>query len=224
MPWRGYFHQIARVDVFVFYDCVQYDRRGWRNRNFIKGPHGRQRVTVPVNASGSHAGLRVCDVRIAEDSRWRRKMLASFETAYCNAPYWDTHRELIERPLQAGRTLLADLNCESTVAIARALGIRDVTYLRSSALGAAGRRTERLLDLLGKVGATHYLSGPSAASYLDEEMVREAGITLEYMRYEYPPYPQLHGGFDPGLSVLDLLFNTGPDAGRYIWGSEPRTA
>lgn len=52
IPWRGYFHQIQKVDVFVFLDCVQYDTRGWRNRNLIKTPKGLQWLTIPVAAKG----------------------------------------------------------------------------------------------------------------------------------------------------------------------------
>ena len=52
IPWRGYFDQINRADVFVFYDDVQYDKHGWRNRNQIKTAQGRQWLTIPVHSSG----------------------------------------------------------------------------------------------------------------------------------------------------------------------------
>ena len=48
IPWRGYFHQIQKADIFVFLDDVQFDRRGWRNRNRIKTAKGAQWLTVPV--------------------------------------------------------------------------------------------------------------------------------------------------------------------------------
>jgi len=64
---------------------------------------------------------------------------------------------------------------------------------------------------------THYISGPSAKSYLEEDKLAAAGVALEYMSYDYPEYEQLHPPFDPQVSVLDLLFMKGPEAGKFIW-------
>jgi hypothetical protein len=72
--------------------------------------------------------------------------------------------------------------------------------------------------LLYKVGATHYISGPAARDYLEEDKLAKAGISLEYMVYDYPEYPQLYPPYDPSVSIIDLLFMTGPQAGKYIWG------
>ena len=80
-----------------------------------------------------------------------------------------------------------------------------------------GTKTSRLLDVLGQVGATHYITGPAAKSYLDEEKLAEAGISTEYMVYDYPVYSQLYPPYDPQVSVLDLLFMMGPDSSKYIW-------
>ena len=88
--------------------------------------------------------------------------------------------------------------------------------MRSSELKVTGLKTDRLVQILLQVGATHYISGPSAKDYIENEKFVAAGITLEYMDYNYPEYPQLHPPFDPNLSILDLLFMTGPDAMRYI--------
>ena len=69
-----------------------------------------------------------------------------------------------------------------------------------------------MLDICLKAKATHYLSGPSARDYLDENAFREAGIEVEWMHYPvYPAYPQVWGAFEPAVSILDLLLNAGPD-------------
>ena len=52
IPWRGYFHQIQKADLFVFYDDVQYDDRGWRNRNRVKTEQGTRWLTIPVFSQG----------------------------------------------------------------------------------------------------------------------------------------------------------------------------
>ena len=114
--------------------------------------------------------------------------------------------------------LLADFTIDLTVAIAKELGIAHTRFLRSSALPAAGEKTDRLLSILRNVGATHYISGPAAKEYMEEDKLAAAGITVEYMSYNYPEYKQLHPPYDPQVSILDLLFMEGPAAPGYIWG------
>lgn len=219
VPWRGYFHQIHKADVFVFYDCVQFDKHGWRNRNRIKTSTGSQWLTVPVKTAGTYDGLPIRDVMIAGDGKWRRKHLTTWDQNYRKAPYYDTYRGILERIYGFECERLVDLNCHSTELIAEALGMTTPTFVRSSTLDVKGQKTDRLIDVLNKVGATHYISGPSARDYIEVEQFEHAGITLEFMSYEYPPYPQLHGAFEGGVSVLDLLFNTGSNAAQHIWST-----
>lgn len=219
IPWRGYFHQIQRADVFVFYDCVQYDKHGWRNRNRIKTAQGAQWLSIPVVASGAYHGLLIRDALLAEDIAWRRKHLTSLSHSYRKAPFWKDYAPLVEEIYALPGPHLADITCASTESIARRLGITHTRFVRSSTLAASGEKTDRLIDILRKVGATHYISGPSARDYIESDKFTAAGITLEYMNYDYPDYLQLHGPFDGQVSILDLLFNLGPEAQRYIWGA-----
>ena len=114
---------------------------------------------------------------------------------------------------------LADFTCELTVALARELGL-ETRFVRSSSLPAQGTKTDRLLDILTQLRATRYVSGPTAKDYLEMVKFEQARIEVEFMNYDYPEYPQLYGRFEPRVSILDLLFMVGPDAGSYIW---PRT-
>jgi hypothetical protein len=85
--------------------------------------------------------------------------------------------------------------------------------------GVAGRKFDRLLDLAVQRGATTYISGPAAKAYIVPERFAEAGIALEWKDYAgYPEYPQRFAPFEHRVSILDLLFNVGPDAPHYIWG------
>jgi hypothetical protein len=225
IPWRGYFHQIQKADVFVFYDDVQYDNHGWRNRNRVKGPNGAQWLTIPVNHKGSltdHTLIK--DVRICSKTKWNSKHLRTLRQLYGKTPYFGTYLPLLEPFYQGPPSLLSDFTIDLTVTLARELGVRDTRFCRSSELGVGGRKTERLVGIVKKVGANHYISGPSAKSYLEEEKLAAEGITLEYMVYDYPPYPQLYPPFDPQVSVLDLLFMTGPRAPAYIWNEAGQVA
>jgi hypothetical protein len=219
IPWRGYFHQIWKADVFVFYDDVQYDRRGWRNRNKISTDRGPAWLTIPVHAHGSHSGLLSRDVQIAWDTNpeWNADHLRTIQRSYSKAPYFATYAPLLEQELQCADEKLVDLLIRTTTTIARALGITQTRFLRSSELSISGERTERLINIVRSVGADRYISGPSASDYIDDSQFEGAGIELEYMKYEYPEYPQLRTPFDPQLSIIDLLMMVGSQASKYIW-------
>jgi hypothetical protein len=223
VPWRGYFHQIRLADVFVFYDDVPYDARGWRNRNRVKAPGGSRWLTIPVLRSGARErGATIREIRISRDRDWSRTHRTTLEHLYAKAPHFADYRPLLDRIYGTAPELLADFTIDVTVAVAAELGIRDTRFVRSSTLARpAARKTDDLLSILRMLGATRYLTGPAARAYLDEPALARAGIALEYMRYDYPEYPQLYPPFDPQVSILDLLFMTGRDAARYIWDIAP---
>jgi hypothetical protein len=218
IPWRGFFHILQRSEVFVFYDDVQYDARGWRNRNQVKTAAGKQWLTIPVHHKGSQTRhIPINEITIDWNQDWPRKHWATIVQHYRAAPCFEEFAPLIEPFYHRHDALLADFTIETTIALARALGIDRTRFVRSSSLGAAGRKTERLIDVLKKVGAGHYISGPSARDYIEPDQFAAAGISLEYQTYDYPAYPQLHPPFDGHFTILDCLFNVGSMAHRYIW-------
>jgi len=220
IPWRGYFDLIRRCDTFVFYDDVQYDKHGWRNRNKIKTHAGPQWLTIPVYARGNvEEHTRIDRIEIDDRSDWRRKHLESIRHAYRRAPYFDETFAFLTELYSARPALLADFTIELTIALANRLHLT-AAFLRSSSLSVHGVKTERLVSTLQKLGATHYISGPSARSYIDQDQFDAAGIELEYIDYRYDPYPQLHGAFEPSVSIVDILMMTGSEAARYICPNE----
>jgi len=220
IPWRGAFHIVQKCDVFVFYDDVQYDKHGWRNRNRVKTAQGTRWLTIPVLHKGNVAQhTPVNQIRVNPDDDWERRHWQTLRQSYARAPFFERTAALVEPFYSRKVDLLADFTIDLTVALAGQLGLGDRRFLRASSLGVAGEKTDRLLAILAKVGATHYVSGPSARAYLDEAAFAAAGIGLEYMSYDYPAYQQLHGAFDPQVSILDLLFMQGPQAPAFIWGA-----
>lgn len=217
IPWRGYFDQIRSADLFIFYDDVQYDKHGWRNRNQIKSPHGKQWLTIPVHSSGVTEGLKIKDVKIDWGKPWPKDHLKALTISYNKSPYFKKYRPLLESFYSRQDDTIADFTIDTTIALARELNILHTRFMRSSELvGIEGRRTERLIQILTHVGATHYVSGPSARDYIEQEKFKAAGITLEYIVYDYPDYPQLFPPYDPNVTVLDLLFMTGEEAPKYL--------
>jgi len=217
IPWRGYFDQINKADVFVFYDDVQYDKRGWRNRNQIKTRHGKQWLTIPVFSHGALTEqFPINHVRIVWDKAWNQDHRKALQHSYSKAPHFHRYDPLLEQFYTRRDEFLVDFTIDFTIALARELGIGHTRFLRSSELDVEGRKSDRLIAILKKLGADHYLSGPSAQEYIEEDKFSEASIGLEFMLYDYPEYPQLYSPYDPHVSILDLLFMTGPDARKYI--------
>ena len=220
IPWRGYFHQIQKADVFVFYDDVQYDKHGWRNRNRIKTREGTRWLTVPVHTkSHGRTRLRINEIQIDGSTNWAQRHWRSLTQSYGKAPFFGRYAPLLEPIYRDPPACLADLDIALTMILARALGLAGARFVRSSALGLSGARMERLVSVLRAVGATRYVSGPAARAYLDEAELAREGIGLEYMRYDYPAYEQLHPPYDPAVSIVDLLFMEGPRAADFIWGA-----
>ncbi len=216
IPWKGYFDIIHQVDLFIFYDDVQYTVRDWRHRNKIKTDKGAEWVSVPV---GDDRNRLVCDVAIS-DPAWQVKHWRTLQQNYGRSPHFERYRAYFEDVYlgQQWKSLSA-LNHSLIKHIARDfLGI--VTeFADSRCWQLHGHKLDRLLELAEQSGATTYLSGPSAKEYIDPERFTKADIHLEWMSYSgYPEYPQRFPPFEHGVSVVDLLFNVGPDAPWYIWG------
>ena len=218
IPWRGYFHQIQKADLFVFYDDVQYDKHGWRNRNRIKTRQGAQWLTIPVHSKGVVVeSIAINEIEIAWEQPWSERHLCAIQQNYSKAPYYKVYAPWLEEIFSRRPDRLADFTIPLTIDIARKLGIQHTRFLRSSELHANGEKTDRLVEIISRLGATHYISGPSASSYIEVDKFHDAGITLEYMEYNYPEYAQLYPPYNPLVTILDLLFMTGPEAPRYIF-------
>lgn len=213
IPWKGYFDLIHDVDLFVFYDDVQYTKNDWRNRNKVKTPTGTQWITIPT---GCDLDRRICDVQLPAGN-WQTKHWKTLEQNYHNAPHWKTYGPAIRSLYCAAWSGLSELNQRLIRELCQWMGIRTV-LMDSRYFSPEGSRQDRLLMLLKACGATHYVSGPSGKNYIDPQAFEDAGITLEWKRYDYPEYPQFFPPFDHRVSVLDLIFHTGPEAPRYVWG------
>jgi hypothetical protein len=214
IPWKGFFDLVGRAGLYVVLDGAQYAKRHWHNRNRIMTANGSMWLTIPVSTK-SRFEQPIDEVGFAEP--WAEKHWRSIELAYRRAPYFAGEAPALKALYEeAGRLdRLTDVNELFLRALMARLGVA-TRLARDGDFSPEGRRTERLLDICRKAGATHYLSGPSARDYLDEEPFRAAGISVEWMQYgPYPTYPQNGPAFDPFVSVIDLLFALGPSAADY---------
>jgi hypothetical protein len=216
LPWRGFFDFVNEVDAFVFLDDVQYTVRDWRSRNQIKTPgRGCTWLTVPV--LGGRDQL-IKDVRIDRSQPWVRKHLGAITHSYGRSAYFERYFGTLSSLLKSGHELLADLDIDLTRSICAELGIQ-TPLVRSSTLGCAGTKDDKLISIVQAVGGQRYVSGPAAKAYLQPEKWQSAGIDLAYKDYcGYPEYPQIEAPFEPSVSIIDLLFAVGDRAADYIWG------
>ncbi len=215
IPWKGYFDMIHDVDLFIFYDDRQYTKNDWRNRNKIKTPQGAQWLTIPV---GDHDNLLIDQIKL-QSPDWAAKHWRSLVQYYSKAPYFKTYESALKKIYETKWEYLSELNQHLIMFIAKELLGIQTAFDRSENYALTGDKFDRLVQLLKKCGAEYYLSGPSAKDYMDEAAMAAVGIQLVYKDYSgYPEYPQFFPPFAHNVSILDLLFQKGPEAPFYIWG------
>lgn len=217
VPWKGFFDLVGRCEEYVIFDSVQYAKRHWHNRNVLKTPQGTVWITIPV-ATKSRFEQAIEDVTICED--WADRHWRTIVANYRRAPQFDRLAPAIEAlyAQAAMQTHLSAVNELFLRGVCDLLGIR-TRIVRDRIYEPIGSRTDRLLDICRKACATHYLSGPSAKTYLEEDKFRAAGIAVEWMTYGgYPEYHQCWGGYESAVSILDLLFNVGNSEPRFWQG------
>ncbi len=215
IPWKGYFDLINMVDEFILYDDMQYTRRDWRNRNKIKTPNGLLWLTIPVEAKGKYF-QKINETKVSEKD-WAKKHWQTITLNYTKTKYFKEYKDRFEELyLRSDEEYLSQINYKFIMAINDVLGIS--TKIRwSSEFELVDGQTERLLGICKDCQADVYISGPAAKDYFDEELAKQENIHVEWMDYsEYSEYNQLFSPFEHGVSILDLIFNEGPNATSFM--------
>jgi len=208
LPWLGYFDKMDRADVFVLLDNVQFKKNEWQNRNRIKTSQGWQWLTVPVKYRFPQ---KVKEVEINNQVKWGHKHLQALRTNYLKTGYFGDHRPFFEEIFARDWIRLVDLNVCIIDYLRDTLGIS--TQIRmASKMALSEEPNQRLIDICREVGADMYLAGAGGRDYMDLSAFERAGLRVEFQEYIHPVYPQLFGDFQPNMSVVDLLFNCGPES------------
>lgn len=214
IPWRGYFDLIASVDEFIFYDDVQFSHGDWRNRNRIRTADGSKWLTIPVPKK--HRIRRNINEVIASDPTWRQDHWNRISESYGKAPYFSEIARLLRPLYLENDENLSCINASFIKAICNYLGIES-TLSWSWDFPYSHGKTERLVDLCKAASGTIYVSGPAAKSYLNEDLFRNSNLDVEWFSYDQlTAYPQIHCEFESNVSIIDLLFNCGPDSRNFI--------
>lgn len=216
IPWKGYFDIINMVDEFIIYDDMQYTRRDWRNRNKIVTPNGLLWLSIPVENKGKFY-QKINETKVV-DKKWIDTHWRSIQLNYSRAKYFNDYAERIKEIYEQCRDeiFLSMINYRFLRGICDILDIKtQITW--SSDYELVDGKTERLIGLVKAAQGDYYLSGPAAKDYIVADFFIQAGIKLDWMDYSgYPEYHQLFDGFEHGVSVLDLIFNEGINAKKFM--------
>jgi len=215
IPWKGYFDAINTVDEFIIYDDLQYTRRDWRNRNKIKTNDGVKWLTIPVQVKGKY--LQKINETMISDANWAVKHWKTITYNYAKAPYFKEYKDFFEELYRSQRyKYLSEINYTFLKMICEILGI-NTRFRRSNEFALVQGKTERLVNICKRAGASVYYSGPSAKEYLNESLFEDENIKVRYLDYfSYPAYHQLYGNFVHDVSIIDLIFNEGSNAGKFM--------
>lgn len=219
IPWKGFFDFISRCDVYIIYDSAAFSKGHWHNRNKIKRDRGSPWLTIPVKTA-DRLGQPLDEVTVVEG--WAERHWAIIAQSYASTAYFKAESGEMKRLFEslAREPLLTRINEAFLRWLSLRLGLK-TEIRRDRAFSFSGDRTERLVQLCKAVGATNYLSGPSAKEYLDVRQMEVAGLSVEWMKYgPYRTYPQPHGDFVHEVSILDTLLCTGPYIREFITPSE----
>jgi hypothetical protein len=214
IPWKGYFDLINSVSEFILYDTAQFTKNDWRNRNKIKTAGGPAWLTIPVRHS---FGQLIQETQVS-DPKWAQTHWKTLVQCYAKAPCFATFGPVFEQLYTsvAEERYLSTVNYRFILEICGILGITTrITWSRDYRLVEG--QTERLVELCKQTAGSEYLSGPAAKDYIQESLFTRSGLKLTYINYSgYPEYNQLNPPFEHGVSILDLIFNAGHDAPKYM--------
>lgn len=204
---------MRRADVFCYLNDVQYKKNEWQNRNRIKTVQNWQWITVPVRYRFPE---KINEVQINNTTNWSKKHLQALITNYSRAPYFKAYISIFEDIFSKEWELISELNVHLIERLRSVLDIQEKRTVISSDLNLRKDPTDRLIDICKALGADTYLAGQGGADYMDLERFKKNGLKLIIQEFNHPIYPQLYKDFQPHLSVVDLLFNCGPESMKMI--------
>ena len=211
LPWISFFHKMLSCDLFVILDDVLCSNKEER-RNVIKGSNGTISLAIPL----LNKRAQIKNIEMNNGLNWKHRHIYTLQGCYRKAEYWENiHPLFIDIYLNSG-SKLADFNIALIELIKEFLDIKIPMVSSSELSGIYGEKNTRIINICKSLGADIYISGLGAKSYMNENAFYDNNIKVIYQNFHHPVYPQRWGTFIHNLSIVDLLFNCGPNAKRYI--------
>lgn len=183
LPWVPYFDKIAKCDLFIFLDDVEFSKGSFQNRCEIPTTHGDKYLTVPLLKHKSDE--RIDKLVIAEQHNWRRKHLRTLEMFHSKLEHYNVVMTMVRNILGTPTTNFAQLSMNFVVTMCEMLGI-NVDFVCASEFKVKGKKTEKIIKLCEEVDGDEYISGPDTKNYLDVGLMREHCIEVTWQDYEPP--------------------------------------
>lgn len=217
-PYIEYFRLIARVDLWIAFDTVKYNKKSWMSRNRILNKDKEwSYINVPV--AKHDFGTSIKDTRIDSATNWPAKLFQKLKVYEKPAPNYATVIEILSDIFNEGHSSLVCLNVAGLARLCRLLEI-DTQIVRLSNLSldvpencAPG---EWALHICKAVGASEYLNASGGRDLFDPDSYRRHGINLHFhehidLRYDTGPFE-----FVPDLSIIDVLMWVDTDTLRDV--------
>ncbi len=212
-PWIGYFDKIVTSDCFVILDhsVINIKNPNWFKRVFILQGGQKKPITVPLVKGEKGSFQKISEVQIDKTNPHWKKIHKTIIQSYSGHPYFDQHRDLLDRFFEDSETHLAKLNEKFVRQILKLLDF-EKSLIRSSELSISVKSTEMLIEITQKLKGDTYLSGGGADGYMEPVKFEQAGLKLQMQDYSHPTYVQVGSvDFVPGLGIIDALFNLGAE-------------
>ena len=218
LPWLGLFNKIAKAELFVILDSVQYEKNYFQSRNRILGTNGVQWINIPVSTKG-HMDSTIAHTEITlagGNANWKNKYLQTITQSYRKYPYFGQVYPIIENAIMMDTPYFCDINIAMIKDFCSRLEIFP-QYVRSSELPVIGLKSDLILDICKAVKATTYIAGPSGRDYLDMDAFAQNNIQVVFNDFVHPVYPQRRTKeFISHLSAVDLFMNCGFEESKKI--------
>ena len=215
LPWPGYFARILKSDLHVVLDHVQFEKNSLVNRNKIRTSNGWTWLTVPVKTKNKFGNLPIYQLEISNNSNWASKHLTALKLNYSRSPHCKLHIDFFDDLFSRTWTKFCPLVDSLNLYLLQVLNI-NTRLVKSSSLSLQHNKSRMILEICKNFGATTYLSGPFGRDYLDEQLFIENGIEIQYHDYVSRQYSQVYPGFESSMSIVDLVFNHGPNSIDYL--------
>ncbi len=208
LPWLGYFNRIAKSDLHVVLDQVQFEKNSFINRNKILLNKSPIWLTLPLLTKGKFGNLDINSIAINQTVNWKKKHWLTIEQAYASANHWLDFKSSLKEVYEIESNRLIDVLKLSLNFFLQHLDIKTPIVFASD-YHFESKKSDLILEICERFGAKQYLSGPLGRNYLEEKKFKEANIEIIYDDYQHPIYKQQSENFIPYMSTLDLLVNYG---------------
>lgn len=207
-PYLGYFNLVKASDYFVFYDDVNFIKKGWIHRNRIIINGHEHLFTVPLHKSGQN--LLINQINISNYSEFRTDFIRKITFAYKKAPFFEHGLYYLNDVFNDEFVNINELAINSVFKFCKLLEI-ETKFFRSSisfpeTIGVG--KAERLIQISHKLGVENYINAAGGKHLYCKEHFSNHGLNLQFLIPKLDEYTHFNSeAYKPGLSIIDVLMN-----------------